>query len=65
MTYGKFLFLIVLCVAVATPFMMKHRNAQATAAKVKLYCDTAPVEAARDGVDCVLYKRKLPTSAQR
>ncbi len=64
MTYGKILFLVVLCFAVATPFVMKHRNAQAAIFELKRYCDVAPVEAARDGIDCATYKKSSPAASK-
>lgn len=57
MSYGKLVAIVVICALAATPFLMKHRSAQAESSRLKLYCDTAPVEAARDGVDCVHYKK--------
>lgn len=59
MSYGKFLILIVLCFAVATPYVMKQRNAQAEAEKLALYCKVAPEKARLDGVDCQTLTRKL------
>lgn len=56
--YRAFLILVVVGFALATPYVMNKRSAQAEADQVALYCKVAPEKAKLEGVDCVLLKRK-------